>query len=197
MSQTHRLSADARREQILDVAIEVFGRAGFHGASMNDIAEAAGVTKPVLYQHFDSKGELYSALLGEVGARMLAAISKATADATDGRELTERGFQAYFRWVAHRHDEFMLLFGGSSRHDGEFSAQIRRITDAAAEAIAPLISVDIDAEHRTTLAHALVGLAEGASRRLVGLGEEFDPDVIAREVSALAWAGLRAVSPAV
>ena len=63
-----RLTATARREQILDVALEVFGRAGFHGASMNDVADAAGVTKPVLYQHFDSKRELYRALLEEVGA---------------------------------------------------------------------------------------------------------------------------------
>ena len=193
---TPRLSADARREQILDVAIDVFGRSGYFGASMNDIADAAGVTKPVLYQHFDSKSDLYSALIEEVGNRMLEAIAKATANSTDGKQQTELGFQAYFRWVAHRHDEFMLLFGGSSRHDGEFSAQVRRITDDAAAAIAPLISVDLDPEHRTTLAHALVGLAEGASRRLVGLGERFDPDVIAREVSALAWAGLRAISPA-
>lgn len=188
-----RLTADARREQILDVAIEVFGRAGYYGASMNDIADAAGVTKPVLYQHFDSKGDLYGALLDEVGNRLLAAITKATADAADGREQTARGFQAYFRWVAQRHDEFMLLFGGSARHAEEFGSRIRRITDEAAGAIAPLIAVDIDPEHRTTLAHALVGLAEGASRRLVGLGEQFDPDEIAREVAVLAWAGLRAV----
>lgn len=188
-----RLSADARREQILDVAIEVFGRAGYHGASMNDIAEAAGVTKPVLYQHFDSKSDLYAALLDEVGERLLGAIAKATADAPDGKAQTERGFQAYFRWVAHRHDEFMLLFGGGARHDADFGDQIRRITDAAAASIAPLIAVDISFEHRDTLAHALVGLAEGASRRLVGLGESFDADEIAGEVSALAWAGLRAV----
>lgn len=192
---TPRLTATARREQILDVAIDVFGRAGYYGASMNDIADAAGVTKPVLYQHFDSKSDLYSALIEEVGNRMLEAIAKATANSTDGRQQTELGFRAYFRWVAHRHDEFMLLFGGSARHDGEFSAQVRRITNDAAEAIAPLISVELEPEHRTTLAHALVGLAEGASRRLVGLGERFDPDVIAGEVSALAWAGLRAVSP--
>lgn len=192
---TARLSADARREQILDVAIDVFGRSGYFGSSMNDIAEAAGVTKPVLYQHFDSKSDLYSALLDEVGARMLDAIAKATADATDGKQLTEQGFRAYFRWVAQRHDEFMLLFGGSARHDAAFSAQIRRITDDAADAIAPLISVDIAPAHRATLAHALVGLAEGASRRLVGLGEAFDPDEIADEVSDLAWAGLRAVNP--
>ena len=95
-----RLSADARREQILDVAVDVIGRAGYYGASMNDIAEAAGVTKPVLYQHFDSKSDLYAALLDTVGERMLAAIAKATADATDGKQQTERGFQAYFRWVS-------------------------------------------------------------------------------------------------
>ena len=188
-----RLTADARRVQILDVAIDVFGESGYFGASMNDIAEAAGVTKPVLYQHFDSKSDLYRALLEEVGNRMLGAIAKATANATNGKELTESGFRAYFEWVANRHHEFMLLFGGSARHDGEFSAQIRRITNDAASAIAPLIAVDIAPEHRRTLAHALTGMAEGASRQLVGLGKAFDPEQVAAEVSALAWAGLRAV----
>ena len=188
-----RLSATARREQILDVAREVFGRAGFDGASMNDVADAAGVTKPVLYQHFDSKRELYRALLEEVGSRLLSAIAKATADAPDGRSQTQRGFQAYFRWVAEDHDEFKLLYGGGTRRDDEFRDAIRHVTAEAADAIAPLIAVDIAPEHRRTIAHALVGLAEGASRRLVELGENFDPDEVARQVSDLAWAGLRAV----
>jgi AcrR family transcriptional regulator len=188
-----RLTASARREQILDVALEVFGRAGYHGASMNDVAEAAGVTKPVLYQHFDSKRELYRALLEEVGNRLLSAIAKATADAPDGKSQTQRGFQAYFRWVAEDHDEFKLLYGGGTRRDDEFRDTIRHVTDEAADAIAPLIAVDIEHEHRRTIAHALVGLAEGASRRLVELGENFDPDEVARQVSDLAWAGLRGV----
>jgi AcrR family transcriptional regulator len=190
-----RLTATARREQVLDVALEVFGRNGYHSTSMNDIAEAAGVTKPVLYQHFDSKRDLYLALIDEAGNRLLSAITSATAAATDGKSRTEQGFQAYFRWVASDHDAFMLLFGGGVRQDDEFREAIRRITDAAADAVAPLIDVDIDPEHRRTLAHALVGLAEGASRRLVELGEHFDPDEIARHVSSLAWAGLRAVHP--
>jgi AcrR family transcriptional regulator len=192
---SHRLTAPARREQILDVALVVFARAGFHGTSMNDVAEAAGVTKPVLYQHFDSKRELYRALLDEVGARLLNAISKATADATDGRTQTELGYRAYFRWVAEDHDAFRLLFGSGSRRDDEFNTAVREITEQAARAVAPLIDVDIPEDHRRTLAHALVGLAEGASRRLVERGDEFDPDVIAAEVSSLAWAGLRAVQP--
>ncbi len=188
-----RLSADARREQIIDVAIDVFGRAGYYGASMNDIAEAAGVTKPVLYQHFDSKSDLYRALLDEVAHRMLEAIAKATADARNGKEQTEQGFLAYFRWVAHRHDEFRLLFGGSARHDPEFSSHIRHTTDAVAAAIAPLITVDIDDTDRETLAHAIVGIAESASRHLVAVGNEFDPDAVAHLVSSLAWAGLRSI----
>jgi AcrR family transcriptional regulator len=192
MSST-RLPATARREQILDVALEVMGRAGYHGASMNDIAEAAGVTKPVLYQHFDSKRELYLALLDEVGNRLLSAIVTGTADAPDGKSQTERGFQAYFRWVADDHDAFMLLFAGGARRDDEFNEAVRRITDHAASAIAPLIAVDIDQEERRTIAHALVGLAEGASRRLVERGDDFDPDAVARAVSRLAWAGLRAL----
>ena len=192
-SSTPRLSATARREQLLDVALVVFARNGYHDTSMNDIADAAGVTKPVLYQHFDSKRELYQALLDEVSNRLLTAIVTAAAGATDGREQTERGFRAYFRWVAEDHDAFMLLYGGGTRQDDEFAHAVRRVTAGAAEAIAPLIAADIDDEHRFTLAHALVGLAEGASRRLVERGDRFDPDQIARQVSDLAWAGLRAV----
>src|SRR5262245_19318418 len=160
---------------------------------MNDIADAAGVTKPVLYQHFDSKRDLYQALLDEAGARLLKAIFSGAGNATDGRELTERGFRAYFRWVAEDHDAFMLLYSGGTRRDDEFARAVRRVTAGAAAAVAQLITVDIDDEHRLTLAHALVGLAEGASRRLVERGDQFDPDLIARQVSDLAWAGLRGI----
>jgi AcrR family transcriptional regulator len=190
-----RLTANARREQILDVALEVFATAGFHGASMNEVAEAVGVTKPVLYQHFDSKRDLYQALIDEVGNRLLASIAKATAEATDGKSQTELGFRAYFRWVSEDHDAFRFLFGSGTRRDDEFNTAVQRINAEAAKAVAPLIAVDIDEEHRRILAHGIVGLAEGASRRLVELGDDFDADEIAGEVSALAWAGLRAVQP--
>jgi len=191
MSQ--RLPATARREQILDVALDVFATSGFHGASMNDVAEAAGVTKPVLYQHFDSKRDLYKALLDEVGNRLLDSIAKATAEATDGKSQTELGFRAYFRWVSDDHAGFRLLFGSGTSNDDEFAAAVAKITAQAASATAPLIAVDISESTRRTLAHALVGMAEGASRRLVELDDAFDPDQIATEVSTLAWAGLRAL----
>lgn len=191
-----RLPAVARREQILDVAVQVFARSGYHGASMNAVAEAAGVTKPVLYQHFESKQGLYLALLDEVGRRLLTAIAKATAGATSGKTQTELGFKGYFRWVAEDHDSFLLLFGTQANRDAASTAAIRRMTAETANAIAPLIAVDIDPEYQRTLAHGLVGLAEGVSRRLVERGESFDPDELGALVANLAWAGLRAIGPA-
>jgi AcrR family transcriptional regulator len=188
-----RLPASARREQLLATGLEVFARQGFHGTSMNDVAEAAGVTKPVLYQHFTSKRELYLALLEDVGHQLLEAIAKATAGALDGRAQTEAGFGAYFQWVSDDHDAFLLLFGSGARRDEEFAEAVRRVEEAIAEAIEPLIAADIDASHRRTLAHALVGLAEGASRQLVASGLSFDAQLLARQVVDLAWGGLRSV----
>ena len=140
-----RLPAPARREQLLAVGLEVFARQGFHGTSMNDVADAAGVTKPVLYQHFVSKRELYLALLDEVGRELLEAIAKATAVAADGKAQTEAGFGAYFRWVDDDRDAFLLLFGSGARRDEEFAEAVRKVEEAIAEAIEPLIAADIDA----------------------------------------------------
>jgi AcrR family transcriptional regulator len=190
-----RLPAQARREQILDVAVEVFARNGFHGTSMNDVADAAGVTKPVLYQHFDSKQELYLALIGEVGRRLLLAITKATAGAATGREMTELGFKAYFRFVGEDRDAFLLMYGSGASRDEEATAAVRRISAEAARAISPLIAVDVDPAHRRVLAQGLVGMAEGVSRFLVEQGGEFDPDAVGKQVADLAWAGLRGVHP--
>lgn len=188
-----RLPAAERREQILDVAVHVFARHGFHGTSMNDVAEAAGVTKPVLYQHFDSKQDLYLALLNDIGQRMMDTITGAAAGVEGGRERTATGFHAYFRWVAEDMDAFLVLFGSRASRDEESVQTIRKITADAATAIAPLISADIDPDHRRVLAHGLVGMAEGVSRHLVERGEPIDPVVLSRHIADLAWAGLRAV----
>ncbi len=187
-----RMPAAERREQLLSVALDVFAGEGYHQTSMNQIAEAAGITKPVLYQHFVSKRELYLALIEEAGGRLLHIITAPSITETNGRRRVELGFLAYFQWVYDDHDSFQLLFGGGSRRDPEFSEAAGKFQSLVADAIEPLITADIDTEHRRTLAHAIVGLAEGVSRRLIRLGNDFDPELIARQVSELAWAGLRA-----
>ena len=81
-----RLPAVQRRRQLLDVALEVFADHGFHGASMDDVATAAGVTKPVLYQHFGSKRDLYLQLLDDVGQRLLEVVQIRSEERRVGKE---------------------------------------------------------------------------------------------------------------
>jgi AcrR family transcriptional regulator len=188
-----RLPAAERRRQLLDVAVDVFAANGFHATSMDQVAEAAGVTKPVLYQHFRSKRNLYLALLDDVGSRLLEAITKATAAASSPREQVIAGFVAYFRFVTDSESAFQLLFGSGARRDQEFADYVRQVEAAIADAVADRIDTDIDDDHRRLLAHGIVGLAESTGRLWVSERFDADPEVVARRIADLAWAGLRTV----
>ncbi len=189
-----RLPAAERRRQLLDVAVDVFAEHGLHGASMNQVARAAGVTKPVLYQHFRSKHELYREVLEDVGGRLEAAIVKATADATGPRQQVQAGFRTYFRWVAAERAAFVLLFGGATRSDDAFVETAQRVEATIADAIAALIDVaGLDSLQRRVLAHGIVGIAESTSRHWVANDLPLDPEDLAAQASELAWAGLRGI----
>ena len=107
-----RLPAAERRRQILDVALEVFARHGYHDTSMNALASEAGVTKPVLYQHFVSKHDLFEVLLTETGDRLMRAIEAAEAEETPRRQV-EAGFRAFFHFFDERPAAFSVLYGSS------------------------------------------------------------------------------------
>lgn len=188
-----RLPAEQRRSQLLEVAVEVFAERGFHATSMDDIAIAAGVTKPVLYQHFPSKRALYLQLLDEVDEQLMGRLVAATGDVETGRERVQEGFAAYFRFVGEHRAAFRLLFGASVRNDPEFSAVAEGSIERIAGLIAQLIEIDAPAEHRRTLAHAIVGMAEATSRRLANDEGEADPDRLAAWLAEMAWFGLRGV----
>lgn len=189
-----RLPAARRREQLLEVGLHVFAARGFHQTSMNDVADAAGVTKPVLYQHFTSKRSLYLELLELVSRRLMAAIDQATSTAAGPREQVERGLRAYFRFVVESADEYRLMFGGGTRRDVEFAQEAARLERSIAEVIARLITVEGLAPHdRLLLAHGIVGLAEGATRHWLGDELDLEPDEVARRMADLAWRGLRGI----
>jgi AcrR family transcriptional regulator len=191
-----RLPAEQRRRQLLDVACDVFATSGFHATAMDDIAAAAGVTKPVLYQHFPSKRALFVELLTDVGRQLLDDLTKATSQAITGRERVEVGYSAYFRFVANNRAAFRLLFGASVRNDPEFARVVDDVLHDAAEAISELIEIEGTAEHRRVLAHALVGIAEATSRHaLTDPDASRDPDELAAWISELAWFGLRGIRP--
>src|SRR6202020_532236 len=105
-----RLPRQARRRQLLGAAQEVFVAQGYHAAAMDEIAERAGVSKPVLYQHFPGKQELYLALLDESVERLVRAGAHAIRSTTDNRQRVNATFAAYFGYVAEHRGTFKLVF---------------------------------------------------------------------------------------
>ncbi len=190
-----RLPAAARRRQLLDVALGEFAERGYSGVSMDQVAEAAGVTKPVLYQHFTSKRALYLELVADVADRLESAVVKATADAASPREQVEAGFRVYFRFVTEHRDAFRLLFNADSRRDRELTEAVLRVEETFAQSVATLIEVEgLADEDRLLLARGIVGIAEVTSRQsLASATAEPDPDALAHRVANLAWAGLRGI----
>ena len=189
-----RMPADQRRQQLFEVARERFAQQGFHATSMDEIAEAAGVTKPVLYQHFPSKRALYVELLEETGRHLLSTLAQATARAGSLRERVELGFGAYFRFAVGHRSAFLFLLETSWRSDPEFARIVEEILDAAAETIATLIEIPAPEQQRRMLANAIVGMAESVGRRaLRDPAAVVDSDQLAAWISELAWFGLRGV----
>ncbi len=159
-----RLPANERRQQLLDVALRLFAQNGFKATTMDDIADHAGVTKPLLYQHFASKRALYLELVESVAQRMLNAVEEATSQARTPREQVEGGFTAYFELVLVHAEAFQLLLGSDSPGDPGMSRMLRHVEDVLAAAVSDLIDAGLDDDHRRMLAYAVVGMAEGASR---------------------------------
>ncbi len=191
-----RLPAAERRRQLLDSAVVVFASEGFHQTSMNDVASAAGVTKPVLYQHFGSKHDLYRELLRDVGDQLRERVAKAAAEGGLPRRQVEQGFAAYFQWVGSHTDGFAVLFAGETRRDPVFAAEAERVERDIADTIAALIDVEgLSAEQRRLLAFGIVGMAETTARHWLAGDTVIGPADLAQQVSALAWAGLRGLRP--
>jgi len=206
---TRRLTADARRRQLFDVALALFAEHGYSATTMDDIAEAAGVTKPLVYQHFESKRALYLELLDVFSYELIDRIVQATAAAEGPRQQVELGFAGYFELMVHNENAFRLLYGRDAPDDPELGAALRRVEEAIAVAIDPLIDAGLDPAHRLLLAHAVVGMAEGASRHWLeshrfavgGAGAEPDLELdraaeasrLAAQLADFAWAGLRQV----
>lgn len=188
-----RLPGPERRQQILDVAQTVLAENGYHGTTMADIADAVGVTKPVLYQHFKSKRELYRIVLGEIGTRLESAVVEAASTASSPRERAEKGMRAYAIFVEQNEDGFRLLFSGSNRQDEEWGQIIEAVEYSLAQAVASMIDVPvIGADRRQLLAHGIIGLAESMMRYAkTDNGQVFDREQLIADLTTLTWTGMR------
>ena len=186
-----RLRAAERRAQLLGVARRLFARDGYRGASMESIAEAAGVTKPVLYQHFSSKRALYSALLANDLGRLTEELETAFSQAEDNAERLRRGFGAYLDFVDRHEDAFRLLFTEALGLDADFQDQVAEFRRWVAGRVAAIIAAEagLDVPRARALAAAIVGMAEGAAGWWLDERRPLDAAELADELAGLAWKG--------
>src|ERR1700750_2283844 len=104
----NRLPRDERRGQLLIAASEVFVDRGYHAAGMDEIADRAGVSKPVLYQHFSSKLELYLDVLARHVENLVSGVQRALRATTDNRRLLHSAVQAFFDFIEHDSQGYRL-----------------------------------------------------------------------------------------
>jgi AcrR family transcriptional regulator len=188
-----------RRDQLLLVARAIFAERGFQATTMDDIAKEAGFTKPILYQYFESKTELYREIVNQTAKKLMNSLRTAVDEVESPRAKIEVAFRVYFEMVVSETDAFRILFIHS--HEGETRGDLRAVELGWVSFLEPLISVRIKPDHRRQLAAGVVGIAEGAATAWLiqqeGKGWPTpSPGVaerLAQRSATLAWGGLRSV----
>ncbi len=199
LADRDRSKVAGRRAHLLGVARTIFAERGYQATTMDDVARAAGFTKPILYQYFDSKAALYREIVADVAERLLARMAEAVATSESPRERLELALRAYFVTVVEETDAFRILF--IHHHDGDTVRVLRRLERGLVSFLEPYINAEISDEHRRQVAGGVVGMAEGvATTWLVeqeGRGRPApapgEADRLAARAATLAWSGLRAV----
>ena len=187
-----RLPREQRRQQVLAAALDVFSAAGYHAASMDEIAERAGVSKPVLYQHFPGKLDLYLALLDAGIDDLMAAARSALTGTTDNATRVRAMVNAYFAFVEEPSGAFRLVFESDLSNE----PAVRQRVDAADLALARLTAGVIAADTGLSEAEALLlssgmqGMVQMASRRWLHDGAAVPREDAAELITSLAWRGI-------
>ena len=188
-----RLPRRERRVQLLDAALEVFVAQGYHAAAMDDIAERAGVSKPVLYQHFPGKLELYLALLDSACDAVIDHCRQALASTHDNKTRVAAAMAAFYAYVAGERGAFRLVFESDLTSEPAVREHVDRVTSECAAMIADVIHEDtaLPDEASRLLAVSLVGMAQVSARFWMSDAGDITRDEAAALVSALAWRGIR------
>ena len=200
------LGPERRRPEVLDAALKLFLEGGYDGTSMQAVANEAGVTKPVVYACFDSKDELFRALLSREEGRILAEIQGAfqDADLSDPETTLTEGFTGFLRAVGHSPEVYRLIFMGEGGGNAAVAERIRRGRQAQVDALSALAQRWLEDRNGNTskaeiektarlLGNSIAGLAEAGARLLLSGTDDWTPETLGRELGRLAAAAQSAV----
>jgi AcrR family transcriptional regulator len=190
--RANRMPRDERRGQLLIAASEVFVDRGYHAAGMDEIAERAGVSKPILYQHFASKLELYLAVLNRHVENLVSGVRQALRATTDNRLRVRSAVQAFFDFIEHDSQGYRLIFENDNIAEPQVAAQVRVATESCIDAVFDLVSHDsgLDPHRARMVAVGLVGISVDCARYWLDSGRPISKEDAVEGTVAFAWGGL-------
>jgi AcrR family transcriptional regulator len=159
---------------------------------MDDIAERAGVSKPVLYQHFPGKLDLYLALLDQHCEALIQAVRDALASTTDNKQRVAATMGAYFAYVEEEGGAFRLVFESDLTNEPAVRERVDRVSHECAKAVSEVIAEDtnLPAEESMLLATGLCGMAQITARFWLSQEGKLPRDAAARLIASLSWRGI-------
>ncbi|HEX7302459.1 TetR/AcrR family transcriptional regulator [Lentzea sp.] len=187
-----RLPRTARRAQLLAAAQDVFVANGYHAAAMDEIAERAGVSKPVLYQHFPGKLELYMALLESHVDELVSRVRTAIGSTPDNKLRVRAAVAAFYDFVDGEGQAFRMVFESDLRSEPAVQQAVERATTDSVDAITDTITADagLDPERARLLAVGLVGLSQVTARSWLADNRRVPKEDAVALISNLAWRGI-------
>lgn len=187
-----RLPRDERRAQLLVAALEVFTASGYHSAAMDEIADRAKVSKPVLYQHFPSKLDLYLAVLDLHIDSLVFAIQKAIASNQENSSRVAATVDAYFGFIDSKGEAFRLLFESDMNLEPQVRERLNRMTYDCAAAVSAIISIDtgLGKEESMMLAVGIIGTVQTTARHWLDRDGKIDRKRATELVMNLTWRGI-------
>src|SRR3989440_286746 len=190
--RSSRLPRHERRRQLLDAALEVFVSQGYHAAAMDDIAERAGVSRPVLYQHFPGRLELYLALLDESVGTLLETVGDALRSNPDPKQRVAATFGGYFEYVGGNGQAYRLVFESDLSNEPAVRDRLeqvqRQCADMVSQAIAEGAGISDDEAH--LIGVGLVGMAQVTARYWLSARDHIPREAAEQLVARLAWRGI-------
>jgi len=187
-----RLPRDERRGQLLGAASEIFVDRGYHAAGMDEIADRAGVSKPVLYQHFSSKLELYLAVLAQHVDNLVSGVRQALRTTTDNRQRLRAAVQAVLAFIEPDGQGYRLIFENDYVTEPQVAAQVKVATESCTDAVFDLISRDsgLEAHRARMIAVGLVAISVDSARYWLNNERPTTKEAAVEGTVQFAWGGL-------
>ncbi|MGQ0847041.1 MAG: TetR/AcrR family transcriptional regulator [Sporichthyaceae bacterium] len=191
-----RMTGTQRREQLLDVGRKLFAERGFEGTSVEEIASKAGVSKPVVYEHFGGKEGLYAVVVDRETQSLLDRMTRALTSG-DSRELLEQAANALLEYIETSTDGFRILVRDSpvAQSTGTFASLMSDVASQVEHILVEQFSTrGLPHKAAPMYAQMLVGMVAMTGQWWLDVRKPKRSEVAAHLVN-LAWNGLHNLEP--